>query len=235
MAKVPLSDAEGAFDVTVVEAVAPSVRRGPSRVVVFSVGAGGAPDRHLPLLQALAERGCTVVAPHFARLVSLMVTEGDLVLRARRVRLALESVARPDALVVGVGHSIGATTLLALAGAELWMAPGRSLSIAPRPRLDRLALFTPATDFFRAVGALAAVRTPIVAWAGTSDPITPPRHAELLRLAIDPRVPVDVRVVDGAGHFSFMNTPPPNTTEPLAGREAFLAQLTRDVCAFAMA
>jgi hypothetical protein len=56
-----------------------------------------------------------------------------------------------------------------------------------------------------------------------------------LRAAIDPRVPVDVRVVDGAGHFSFMNTPPPNTTEPLTDRSDVLARLTREVCAFATA
>jgi fermentation-respiration switch protein FrsA (DUF1100 family) len=228
MPKVSVSDDDGAFDVTVFEASA------VSRVVLFAVGGGGDPGRHVPLLTALAERGCAVVAPHFARLLTPSPTDDDLLLRARRLRLALDAVARPGAVTVGIGHSIGATTLLALAGAEIWMRSGPKLPIAPDPRLDRLALLTPATDFFRAPGALAAVRTPILAWAATSDAMTPPRHVELLQSAIDPSVRVEVRVAAGAGHFSFMNTPPPNTVEPLPDRDAFLSELTRELCRFAM-
>ena len=41
-----------------------------SQVVLFAVGAGGQPERHATLLDALAESGCTVVAPHVERLAS---------------------------------------------------------------------------------------------------------------------------------------------------------------------
>jgi hypothetical protein len=41
-----------------------------------------------------------------------------------------------------------------------------------------------------------------------------------------------VRRIQGAGHFSFMNVPPPNTVEPLAEREQFLARLTSEICGF---
>jgi pimeloyl-ACP methyl ester carboxylesterase len=228
MSRRSLEDGEGSFDLTVLEASS------PSRVVVFAVGGGGNPDRHLPLLSSLAERGATVVAPHFPRLVVPTPTEGDLLLRARRLRLALDSVARLDAIAVGVGHSLGATTLLALAGGEVWMRPGHKLAIPTDARLGRLVLLAPATDFFRAPGALDSVRTPIAAWVGTNDVITPPHQGELLRRSLSGRVPVDVRVIEGAGHFSFMSSPPPQTTEPLADRDEFLAELTRDVCAFVM-
>jgi hypothetical protein len=51
-----------------------------SPVVLFAVGAGGQPERHATLLDALAESSCTVVAPHFERLASPIPTEADLML-----------------------------------------------------------------------------------------------------------------------------------------------------------
>ncbi|WP_394845504.1 alpha/beta hydrolase [Pendulispora brunnea] len=228
MREISLSDANGSFAVTVHQGSS------PSRVVLFAVGGGGDPQRHLPLLSALVECGCSVVAPHFARLGAPAPTDDELLLRAQRLRLALDVVARPGAVAVGVGHSIGAAMLLALAGGEVWMRPGHKLPIAGDARLARLALLAPATGFFGAPGALDNVRAPIAAWAGTNDAVTPPEQAQLLARALGTRVPVDVRVVEGAGHFSFMNTPPTHTTEPLPDRDAFLAQLTREVCAFAM-
>jgi pimeloyl-ACP methyl ester carboxylesterase len=123
--------------------------------------------------------------------------------------------------------------LLALAGATAWTLSGQRLAIARDDRLARLALFAPATGFFRAPGALEEVRATILAWAGTNDTITPPAQAELLKEARGARV--EVRIIDGAGHFSFMNAPPPQTSEPLADRDAFLASLALDVWRFATA
>jgi len=125
VSKRSLNDGDEAFAVTLLETAA------PSRAVLFSVGGGGDPERHLPLLSALAARGCTVVAPHFARLASPIPTEAELALRARRLQLALDAAA-PDLPAVGVGHSIGASTLLALAGAEMWTLSGRRVPIADR-------------------------------------------------------------------------------------------------------
>lgn len=121
----PLQDGEAVFDATVVEAA------NPSRIVLFAVGAGGNPHRHLPLLASLAAHNCTVVAPHFERLVSPTPTNSDLLLRARRLRLALNSVWRPGRPVAAVGHSIGATILLSLAGGQIWPGRGRSWLSSP--------------------------------------------------------------------------------------------------------
>ena len=159
MSKLSLKDGSESFDVTVLEVAA------ATRVVLFAVGGGGNPERHLPLLTSLAERGFTVVAPHFERLVSPLPTDSDLLIRARRLRLALESVVRPGVPAAGVGHSIGTTMLLALVGGQVWMRSGQRLSISPVGCIDRLVLLAPATDFFQAPGALDAVRTPILAWA----------------------------------------------------------------------
>ncbi len=226
MYRLSLKDGSESFDVTVFESTH------PSRVVLFSVGGGGNPERHLPLLTYLAEHGCTVVAPHFERLASPTPTERELIVRGQRLSLALDSVAEEGLLVAGVGHSIGATMLLALAGGHVWMRSGQCLSINADGRLDRLALLAPATNFFQGPGALDAVKTPILAWSGTNDTITPPAQTEFLKEALGARVPIQANVVEGAGHFSFMNEPPPHTTEPLANREGFLASLAAELCTF---
>ena len=73
-----LQDRPAVFEVTVLRPAK------PSSTVLFAVGGGGDPRRHLPLLESLAEYGCTVVAPHFDRLPSLSPTEDQLLLRAHR-------------------------------------------------------------------------------------------------------------------------------------------------------
>jgi alpha-beta hydrolase superfamily lysophospholipase len=225
---VSLSDNGVSFDVTFLEAVKPSC------IVLFSVGSGGNPERHLPLLEALAKHGCNVVAPHFERLASPKPTDEELLLRARRLRLALDRAALPNLPITGIGHSIGATVLVTFAGGQIWMGPGHQLQIEPDERLSRLVLMTPATGFFQAPGALDDFRVPLplLIWAGTNDVITPPAQATFLKQSLENRVLVDLRVIDGAGHFSFMNTLPPQTIDPLPNREVFLADLAVAICQF---
>jgi alpha-beta hydrolase superfamily lysophospholipase len=203
-----------------------------SPVVLFAVGAGGQPERYATLLDALATSGCTVVAPHFERLASPVPREEELTLRARRLSLALDAFVQPAARAIGVGHSIGAATLVALAGAQMWLGPGRRVNIAPDSRLTRLALLAPPTGFFQAPGALNAVRVPILLWVGSADNITPPAQTEWLAHAMRDWQTADVRVTDGAGHFSFMDIPPPQTTEPLPDKQAFLREYSSEVCKF---
>jgi pimeloyl-ACP methyl ester carboxylesterase len=223
MTKRTLTDGTDAFEVTWLEA------REPTHVVLFAVGGGGNPERHLPLLSHLAESGCTVIAPHFERLLAPVPTEEELLLRGRRLKLALDAWVPQGRPVVGVGHSIGATMLVALAGGQVWLRSGRRLATETDPRLCKLALLTPATGFFQAPSALDAVNVPMAIWAGTEDTITPRAHAEYLQRTLGSRLPIELRVVEGAGHFSFMNTPPPNTTETLPDREAFLDELAQEI------
>jgi pimeloyl-ACP methyl ester carboxylesterase len=224
-----VSDGAESFEVALFDAAAPSA------AVLFAVGGGGNPERHLPLLTSLHESGCTVAAPYFDRLVTPTPTEADLLARARRLRLALDQIAQlaqPRLPTTGVGHSIGATMLLALAGGQAWMRDRTRLEIASEPRLARLSLMAPATDFFRAPGALEAVSLPIQVWAASKDVITPPAQAEFLRQALADRVAVDLHVIKDADHFSFMNVRPPQTTESLPNREAFLVELAAKVIGF---
>jgi pimeloyl-ACP methyl ester carboxylesterase len=121
-------------------------------------------------------------------------------------------------------------TLLTLAGAVGSTIARERLDIARDERLTRLALFAPATDFFRAPGALDDLGATILAWVGTNDTITPPTQAALLKQA--PRAQVEVRVIEGADHFSFMDVRPPQMVEPLADREGFFARLVSEVAEF---
>lgn len=221
-----LQDNGDSFEVSVSKAAA------GAPVILFSVGSGGQPQRLSTLLGALIECGCTVVAPHFERLASTTPTQEELVLRARRLTLALDAFVEPTARVIGVGHSIGAAILVAMAGAQLWLGPGRRVSIAPDGRLSRLALLAPPTGFFQAPAALDAVRVPVLAWVGSADSITPPAQTEWLARAMRDWNVVDVRITEGAGHFSFMDVPPPHTTEPLPNKQAFLREYSSEICKF---
>lgn len=226
MSKFELKDGADSFEVTTIAATE------PKRIVLFAVGGGGNPERHLPLLEALSADGATVVAPHFERIIPGRVADDVLLMRARRLRIALDHVAREGLPIMGVGHSIGTAMLLAFAGAHLWMRPGQPLGIRPDERLQRIVLMTPPTGFFQVPGALDAVRIPILTYAGTEDTMTPPAQAEFLKQALGDRVPVDLRIIQNAGHFSFMHVLPPDTIDTLADRGAFLADLTKQICKF---
>jgi pimeloyl-ACP methyl ester carboxylesterase len=209
-----------------------------SRAVIFAAGAGGLPERYSTLLHTLADAGCTVVAPHFERLASPFPTDEELRLRARRLTLALNAFAQPGTVVAGVGHSIGASTLLALCGAQMWLGPGRRVEIAQDPRLTRLALLTAPLGFFQAPGALDAVRVPLQVWAGSEDTITLASQAQWLAQTladVRPDVqPVDLRIASDAGHFSFMDMPPPHAVETVPYKAAFLQEYSREVCRFVL-
>lgn len=218
-----LDDGGQPFEVVVLE---------PTRataVVLFSVGGGGDPRRHLGFLQSLAAEGCLIAAPAAPRLVAPAPTAAELETRARRLRLAFADIAQPGLPSVGVGHSIGATLLLMLAGARGMTIAGEAVAAGREPGLERLLLMAPSADFFRAPGALDGLRARITIWAAGRDHITPLEHAELLQRRVGSRAPLELRVAPQAGHFSFMNEPPPHAEETLPDRDAFLAELAREV------
>lgn len=223
-----LEDQAGPFKVSVSEAA------GDGPVVLFAVGSGGVPERHATLLETLGKAGCTVIAPHFERLASPFPSEAELTLRARRLSCALDAFAGPAATVAGVGHSIGAATLLAMAGAQMWLGIGRRVGIALDPRLTRLVLLAPPTGFFQVPGALDAMRLATLAWVGSADMMTRCAQVEWLANALPEQRSVELRITDGAGHFSFMDQPPPNTVEPLPDKAAFLRESSKQICKFVL-
>lgn len=129
-----LSDALAPFTMTRFEAEQPNC------IALFAVGRGGNPARHHHLLQTLANRRCTAIAPHFDMLASTVPTKAELDMRIRRLEACIDSCAHGKLPIVGIGHSIGATALLALQGAEGETLDGQQLITGSMPRLERLAL-----------------------------------------------------------------------------------------------
>jgi pimeloyl-ACP methyl ester carboxylesterase len=136
--------------------------------------------------------------------------------------------------MVGIGHSIGATLLLALAGGQMWMKDGQRFPVIRDERLKKLVLFSPPTDFFQVPKALEQVQAAVQTWAGSIDTITPPQQIEALRKELPPEVHFEIHIVEGAGHFSFMNILPPNIVDSMKDRETFLTDLGAEVCNFVM-
>jgi pimeloyl-ACP methyl ester carboxylesterase len=206
---------------------------GHERVVLFAAGAGGDPERYRPLLDHLAAHDCQVIAPCFERIVAREASNADLLARPVGLVEALHRWASPDADVVVVGHSIGGWAGLCLAGATPWGRDGRPLEVPREPRVGRLVLYAPAVGWFAAPGALDAVTASMLVYAGESDTVTPAEQIMQLKNAA---APVEVRVVPEAGHFSFMNTPPPGTVEREGfDRARFLTDLAQATVEFAIA
>jgi len=203
----------------------------PVCVIVFAAGRGGNPEAHRPLLQSLVDCGCTVVAPYF-EIMSPLPSAEDLIARAEALRNSLKLVDDSNLSVVGVGHSIGASLLVALAGGQMWTKSGVEVVIPREERLHKLALFAPPTGFFQAPGALEKVNTPIQLWVGGLDTITPPSQVEFLKNSLSNRVSIDFNLVEGASHFSFMNRLPPTVVDQMPNRQEFLNSLASAVCAF---
>ncbi|RYC15363.1 alpha/beta hydrolase [Ciceribacter ferrooxidans] len=219
----PPPDGDDTFEATVLQPAS------PSRCILFAAGRGGNPLRHRGLLQALADEGMLVIAPHFDMLASLAPTAAELSERRRRLSRAAARHCLSGLPVAGLGHSIGTVALLLLAGAEADTLAGERVKAAEGYLFDRLALLAPPTDFFRRPGSLTSVSVPLGVWAGERDMITPPAQAAFLREAIDGVVPVDIRLVEGAGHFTFMNELPPHVVDTHPDRADFLRVLADEV------
>lgn len=205
----------------------------PKYAVVFAAGSGGNPERHEPLLNILLECGCSVIAPYFERIMSPIPTEDELQKRIVAIDAAFSLAGTLNVPIVGVGHSIGASLLLGFAGGQMWTKSGKQLKIKLQERLNKLILFTPPIGFFQAPNSLAKVNASIQLWAGSVDNITPPEQVEILSKALKPITAVDFRLIEGAGHFSFMNVLPPNVVDSMNNRDDFLRSLSAEVGRYA--
>lgn len=200
----------------------------PRGIALFATGAGGDPGRYRTLLDALAANGLTVLAPTEARLDARTVTPDQLRERAAGLKSALSEYADQRLPVTVVGHSIGATAALCLAGAQPWGRDAdQPFSVPTEERIARAVLLAPSLGWFGAPGALANVRVPIDALAGAQDVVTPAASTEVLRSAPGP---VRIHVYENVGHFDFMSDLPPGMT-PASGADhgAFLDEMAARV------
>ncbi|MEQ7873444.1 hypothetical protein ABDK56_05500 [Sphingomonas sp. ASV193] len=200
--------------------------------IVFAAGRGGAPRRHAALIERIEAAGIGVSAPDFPMLANQRPTAQELTARAEALAEAI-AAAPAGAPVVGVGHSIGATLLLALAGGQMWLDRSGPLPSPRSARLVGLVLLAPPVGFFGAPGAVERVALPLMFRVGAVDTLTPP--AALLELVerLRPRCPVDYAVLPDAGHFAFMDVAPPGHEAEVAASAQLRAGLAGEIVRFA--
>lgn len=180
---------------------------------------------------------------------SLEGTYENLVNRPRHVRLTIDALTAHPAFahavlsdkVAVIGHSLGGYTALALAGGKPRYKDGRDVEVIADSRIQALVLLTPATPWYQHEGGLSEVRLPILMLTAEHDPYTPEWHAEVVLNGVPDPALVHYRMVENAGHFSFLSPYPPKlrsmgflpTTDPEGfDREAFHAVLPEEIRMF---
>lgn len=204
----------------------------PGVTVLLAAGRGGSPSRHARLRERLEEAGFPVVAPQAAMLSGPRPTRAELEDRLAVLEAAIAKIP-DDQRIVGVGHSIGATLLCALAGATMWLGPGQPIDVRADPRLSRLVMLAPPLGYFAAPGSTSALHLPLMICMGGADTITPPRTARDFVANLPAASAAGLAVEPQAGHFSFMDIPPPGQEPAFAAEAQFRERLYDEIIAFA--
>ena len=138
-----------------------------------------------------------------------------------------------------IGHSMGGYTALALAGGIPRTKEGQKVEVPSDPRLKAIVLLAPGAGWFK--NSLDNVSIPILLLTAEHDPITPAWNAEIILKSIPDKSLVTFRMIENAGHFSFispfpaaMKNPnfPPSTDPEGFDREEFHKQLPSEILNF---
>ncbi|MDR2529727.1 MAG: hypothetical protein LBD04_12055 [Synergistaceae bacterium] len=202
-------------------------RNGVFPLVLISHGSGGSPLLHRTLALHLARNGFVVGVPEHPfnnrDNNSLEGTVENLFNRPRHIRTVIDwffgrkEFARllKHGSVAVIGHSLGGYTALAAAGGvpiiKEASEPGRRLDVVHDSRIRALVLLAPATTWFRSDGALSGLNIPILLFVGDKDEHTPREaHVQPILKGVPDETKVECRVIENAGHFSFLSPYPPH-------------------------
>jgi len=210
------------LDVSVAAPLAP----GRHPVVLISHGSGGSPLLYRSLSLLLARHGYLVVLPrHPGNSLgdnALADSSENLRNRPRHLVALLDALladaefgaaAAPEP-VTAVGHSLGGSTVLSLAGGRPTTRSGSPVEVAPDPRVGALVLMAPACGFFLAPGALQQVSAPLLTLTAEHDPLTPDSEIRVALAGVPDQSRISIRTVPNAGHFSFLSPFPRSMHNP---------------------
>jgi predicted dienelactone hydrolase len=197
------------------------VAEGQFPLVVISHGNGGSHLVYRAISTHLARNGYVVAMLEHAgnnrNNNELEGTHENLVNRPRHVRLTMDAVSsdpqfracvQPDNIAI-IGHSIGGYTALAVAGGTPWSEARQRVDVVADPRVRALVLLAPATVWYLPEDSLSNVTVPILMLIAEHDPFTPRWHADVVLDRVPDRAQVTCRVIENAGHFSFLSPFPP--------------------------
>jgi len=193
------------------------VADGQFPLVVISHGGGGSHLLYRTISTHLAKNGYVVAMPEHPgnnrNNNELADTHENLVNRPRHIRITIDTVSLdarfnphidPNHIAI-IGHSIGGYTALAVAGGVPWSKAGQRVAVVADPRVGALVLLAPATAFFIPDDSLIDVTVPILMLVAEHDSITPLWQADIVLERVPDRTKVTHRVIEGAGHFSFLS------------------------------
>jgi len=225
-------------DVAVDVAFKAPVQAGRFPLVVISHGTGGSNLVYRTIAGFLAKNGFIVCMPEHPfnnrNNNERADTIENLTDRPRHIRECIDymfsdsrwSAHLQQENVALIGHSLGAYTALALAGGiphtqhQIKHDPltritdSRQIDVTADNRIKALVLLAPATGCFISEGALSRVTIPILMFSGEKDGITPQFHADIVKKGVANPAQVTHRIVEKAGHFSFLSPFPEHMRTP---------------------
>jgi predicted dienelactone hydrolase len=253
------SESIGQYSLDVSIEAAP--KKGHFPLIILSHGSGGSHLVYRTLTHYLARNGFIIGIPEHPfnnlRDNSLAGTVENLRNRPRHIRTAIDwffdsnrfaGFLKPDTVSI-ISHSMGGYTALAVAGGVPTSTPDESpdkqpqkISITPDTRVKSLVLLAPAAVWFREAGALKEVDVPMLILVGEKDEYTPySYHAGLIINGVPDKKKIQHRMVENAGHFSFLSPFPdfltkesflPSQDPSGFNRESFLEELNAEVLDF---
>ncbi|MES2205455.1 MAG: alpha/beta fold hydrolase [Pseudomonadota bacterium] len=229
------------------------ISTGEYPLVVISHGNGGSHFIYATICTHLAKQGYIVAMLEHPgnnyKKNELEWTPQNLSNRPRHIRDTIDAVAKHPFFIRSVqvdnvaviGHSLGGYTALAVAGGKPWSKEGQQIEVEADSRVRALVLLAPATPWYLPAGSLSNVTVPILMLVAEHDSYTPRWQSDIVLNGVPDKKQVTYRVVENAGHFSFISPFPlkmrspsflPSTDPGGFDREAFHQKLPSEIGEF---